>query len=285
MNSPMTATLPQVQPIHRDLHFKLPADKAASWHPGGAHISHFFNALSIFFPSGERFFIQSVRHYRDKNAIQSPELLKAVNAFIAQEAMHGREHIEYNHLLQAAGLPAERYEQQVIGLLRFVKRWTTHSQQLATTVALEHFTAIMADGLLRDPRLLEGTDPAFRALWTWHALEETEHKAVAYDVYQIVRGKGLRGYAERCVAMLLATVVFWSLVFPYYFQLVRRDGGLWDWRGWGRALNFQWGRVGALRKLAFPWLDYFRPGFHPWQHDNRDFLAQTEALAVQYPAA
>jgi predicted metal-dependent hydrolase len=270
-------------PIRRDLKFKLPAHRIRDWNAGGAHVSQFFNTLSIFFPAGERFFIDSVRNYRDR--IVDPELQKAVTAFIGQEAMHGREHIEYNDALVASGAPADAMECLVIRLLRFARRTLPRADQLAVTVALEHFTAILADVLLREPKLLEGAEPRFAALWRWHALEETEHKAVAFDVYQAVLGRGSGAYVRRCVALAALTVIFWSLVIPFHLIIVARDGGLFDLKGWWSLFRYHWTSPGALRRIIPAYFDWYRPGFHPWQHDNRGFLPQVEDIAAAYCAA
>jgi predicted metal-dependent hydrolase len=224
-----------------------------------------------------------VRNYRER--ISDPQLQKAVTAFIGQEAMHGREHIEYNDALVASGAPADAMERLVIRLLGFAKKALPKADQLAVTIALEHFTAILADILLREPKLLEGAEPRYAALWRWHALEETEHKAVAYDVYQAMVGKGAGAYVRRCVALAALTVIFWSLVIPFHIIIMARDGGLFDLKGWWSLLQYQWIKPGALRRIIPTYLDYYKPGFHPWQHDNRDFLAQLGDLAENFRAA
>jgi predicted metal-dependent hydrolase len=270
-------------PIRRDLKFKLPGDRMRDWNAAGPHVSQFFNTLSIFFPSGERFFIDSVRYYRDR--IADPQLQQAVTAFIGQEAMHGREHIEYNEALAASGMPVMAMERLVIRLLKLGKKILPHADQLAITIALEHFTAILADILLREPQLLQGAEPRFAALWRWHALEETEHKAVAYDVYQQVVGTGAGAYVRRALALAALTVIFWSLVIPFHLIIVARDGGLFDLKGWWTLVRYHWLKPGALRRIIPAYFDYYRPGFHPWQHDNRRFLADIEAIAQNYRAA
>lgn len=83
-----------IMPIRRNLKFHVPDEKVLNWHSWGPTVTQFFNTLSLFFPEGERFFINSVRKYRDR--IDDPELQEAVRAFIGQEAMHGREHEDYN---------------------------------------------------------------------------------------------------------------------------------------------------------------------------------------------
>ncbi|WP_373083070.1 metal-dependent hydrolase [Zhongshania sp.] len=271
-----------VQPVRRNLEFHLPKERIGDWHSGGAHITHFFNALSIFFPDGERFFIDSVRHYRGR--IQDPALKESVRGFIGQEAMHGREHEEYNQALIDKGLPADRYGRIVVRLLGFFTRFTPKISQLAGTIALEHLTAILANMVLSEPRILQNAEPRFAALWKWHALEETEHKAVAYDVYQEVIGGGLIGYIRRCSALLMATLIFWILVIPFHIGLVRKEGQALNVRGWLSVSNFLWGSPGVLRRTIPDWLDYFKPGFHPWDHNNKHFLNDLDALVSEVDA-
>jgi predicted metal-dependent hydrolase len=272
------AAMPQVMPTRRDLHFQLPAERIGDWHPAGREVSHFFNAMSLFFPDGERFFIHSVRNYRPQ--IRDPELNKAVTGFIGQEAMHSREHSECNDLLDAAGLPATPLQHRVQRLLERVKRRLPPRYQLAITIALEHLTAIMANAVLEDERVLAGAEPAYARLWHWHALEETEHKAVAYDVWRAVTRPSLFNYLLRCITLISASVVFWVLVFLFHRKLVNADPAARAERGGLlRLLRFQWITPGPLRRALRDWFDYFRPGFHPWMHDNRRYLAGVEAFA------
>jgi uncharacterized protein len=262
--------------VRRDLRFDVDACDLRTWHPAGLHVTHFFNALSVFFPEGEKFFIESVRHYRDR--IRSPQLAHEVAGFIGQEAMHGREHRRYNEALAEAGLPVDELETALKRFLSSVRADRSAEDALAATIALEHFTAILANGLLTDDRMLEGSDPRIAALWRWHAIEETEHKAVAYDVYEeVTRGDRL-AFARRAGVMLHATVSFWTRVFWYHFRLVRADGAAGDLRGWWSLVRFLFVSPGSLRKLTGPWLAYFRPGFHPWQHDNSPLVARWKAL-------
>ena len=266
-------------PLRRDLQFHLPAGRIADWNKGSVHLSHFMNTLSLFFPVGERFFIDSVRHYRER--ITDPGMQQAVTGFIGQEAMHGREHQDYNEAMFAR-VPATAGMERFVGrFLKFLQRWTPKSSQLSATIALEHFTAIMADGLLREPRILAGAEPKFAALWNWHALEETEHKAVAYDVWTTVRGRSPLAYLERVSGLIMATIIFWSIMIPFYLRILGHERKLTDWRGWGYLFGVLFGRVGFARKLILPWLDYFRPGFHPWDHDNRHYLTRMGAVVAE----
>jgi len=268
-----------VEVVRRDIRFDLDTADLRSWHPEGLHVAHFFNALSVFFPEGEKFFIDSVRHYRDR--IDSPALVRDVKGFVGQEAMHSREHRRYNAALERIGLPIAELDGRVKAHLEAVCERTSPQEQLAVTIALEHFTAIMAHVLLSDERLLTNADPDMAAIWRWHAVEETEHKAVAYDVYRTVAGEGAGAYLQRSAVMLLATVDFWARVFYYVFRLVRADGALGDVRGWWRLFRWLWISPGGMRQLFRPWLSYFRRDFHPWQHDNSSHVERWKAAYAE----
>jgi len=270
-----------IDPIRRNLKFGLPKDKALTWNPSGLHVTQFYNTLSIFFPAGERFFIQSVRNYREE--ITDERLKAQVSAFIGQEGFHTREHVEYNDALAHTGMPIEQLDNLVVLVLDTVKK-LPRPVQLSVTVALEHLTAVLGDTLLRDEDLLKGCDPHFAAIWRWHALEETEHKAVCFDAYEQVVGKGVGAYALRVFAFAMANIIFWSLYVPFYARMLSKSGGLFSLKGWGRLVNFVAGKPGVLRRIAPEWLDFFRPGFHPWMHDNKHYLEQADDLVKEVEA-
>ncbi|MES2489516.1 MAG: metal-dependent hydrolase [Pseudomonadota bacterium] len=266
-------------PTRRDLHFKLLPSSVSNWHAKGPYVTQFTNAMSIFFPEGERFFIHTVRHYR--NHIHEPQLKKAVTAFIGQEAMHGREHDEHNRLLNKAGLPADELERQVKKFLTMLEKYLSPSAQLSITIAQEHFTAIMSEIVLTDPRILAGADARLKAMWRWHALEEIEHKAVAFDVYETVMGRGIKAYALRNTSLVITTLGFLSLVLYYQQRMLKADSHPRSWKDLAAFTRFMLISPALLPKLALPWLSYFRPGFHPWDHDNRHLLKEMNALVAR----
>ena len=258
----------------RDIHFKLDDVDLKTWNAHGPHVSQLLNALSIVFPEGEKFFIESARHFKDQ--LKNPKLLEDLQGFIGQEAMHGREHRVYNERLAQMGYDVSRLERDSIKLLRGVSG-KNPLNKLAVTCALEHFTGILAEVLLRHPELIpEGSHPEMRAMWMWHAVEENEHKAVCYDVYQSM-ARGPAGYLRRTSWMAAVTVLFWARVFQNQAHLIQRDGIATDWRGWLNLGKFAFTAPGGLRRAVKPYLDYFRPGFHPSQHDTRALLAQWKA--------
>ncbi len=267
-------------PVRRDLKFKLDDVDLRTWNAQGPLLSAYMNTLSLFFPDGERFFIHSLRHYRDQ--LSDPALKAQVTAFIGQEAMHGREHEEYNERLAAQGMPAEELGRSILAIIESAKRLPPEVQ-LSITIALEHFTAIYGDLLLRKPALIEGSDPNMTAMWRWHALEETEHKAVAYDLYSRVMGRTLRAYLLRTSTLVVITTTFLSLIAAAMAKMVLTDKNIdKSPRQWAKFAWVMLGPIGGLRGIALPWLDYFKPGFHPWDHDNRHFLDQIDAIAHQF---
>ncbi|KVH78469.1 metal-dependent hydrolase [Burkholderia ubonensis] len=283
MKSAASATAASVMPVRRDLRFDLPVERAKDWHGKGPHVAHFFNALSLLFPAGERFFMDAVRHYRDR--IDDPVLKRQVLGFIGQEAMHTREHVEYNELLQANRLPARKLDRRVWAVLDYLKRTLPHSVQLAHTVAAEHYTAMLADWILRDPSRLAGSVDGYRQMWIWHALEETEHKSVSFDVWNAVMKPGARRYCVRIGVFLATTLTFWPTVYLMHRALLRRDPAARRHRVRGTLsmIAFLYGpRRGLFPRIAREWLSFLRPGFHPWDHDNRHHLARVDALVAAY---
>jgi len=235
------------------------------WFAGDPFMSHFMNNLSSLFPYGEKFFVDSVRAVRDK--VTEPQLKKDISAFIGQEAMHSKEHAAYNDYAAEHGIDLERLELRIKVLLEWVTKITTKKQRLAATCALEHFTATMAEQLLqREDLTTQMNDPKLYQLWMWHAIEENEHKAVCYDVYQKVYG----GYFTRTIMMAITTLIFFGVIGWFQVHLLRKDGQLFNWRSWGKGLKTLFGpRNGFLTKLLLPYLDYYRPGFHPNDHDSK----------------
>ena len=236
---------------------------------GDIILSHLAATLSGLFPDGEDFFVRSVRHFRDR--VEDPILKRQVAGFIGQEAMHGREHRVLNDRLAELGYPTKWVEKTTRVGLRVRERLLSPTSNLAATAALEHFTATLAEMLLTDEtvRAMFGHD-AVRDLFLWHALEESEHKAVAFDVYKAVGGSE----RTRVVTMKVLRFGFVGGLFLQVLVSVLRDPA--SYRG-GR-LRRSWARVRASRLLSRElWLqlkDYDRPDFHPEDRDTAALIDQ-----------
>jgi predicted metal-dependent hydrolase len=220
--------------------------------------SHLVAALSAVFPDGEDFFVRSVRHYR--GTVTDPALKQQVAGFIGQEAMHGREHRAFNGRLAQLGYPTRAVERFVKMGLALRTRIAPAEHNLAATAALEHFTATLAELLLSNEQLrVDLGDEAVRNLFLWHALEESEHKAVAFDVYQAVGGREW----VRVFNMNLLTVGFFAQLIGQMVVSLIGDRATYK-RG---NLRSSWKRFRAsplLKTDAWRQLrEYNRKGFHP----------------------
>ncbi len=257
----------------RDLSFGRGQTNTRHWLGGDSVATAFYNALSATFPLGERFFMDSVRRFAH---LATPPLDAQIAAFLAQEAVHSREHVFFNRQVATHGYDLAEMEARTHSRIAFVKTRPA-LVQLAATVALEHFTAILAHALLTDPRHLEGASPEARAMWRWHAMEEIEHKAVAFDTFLLatLEVRSLRRWTLRTTAMVFATWLLFSNVFKSMASMFRTDGinGL---RTWGRVFGFLFARPGILRQIVPDYLLYFAPGFHPWRLDDRALVAELD---------
>jgi predicted metal-dependent hydrolase len=186
--APGTPTPPRTVPTRR-VSFDYPlADLPKHFARDGDLVSsHLIPVLSSMFPDGEDFFVRSVRNYRDQ--VQDPDLKRQVAGFIGQEAIHGREHRAFNDRLAELGYPVKTFERFTKRGLEIRERLLPPSSNLAATAALEHFTATLAELILSNPEARDMIgNQAVTDLFVWHALEESEHKAVAFDVYKAVGG-------------------------------------------------------------------------------------------------
>jgi len=233
---------------------------------GNAVMSHLWGTMSAVFPDGEDFFVRSVRHHRDR--VEDPALKRQVAGFIGQEAMHGREHRVLNDRLDELGYPTRTIAKWSRRGMELRERIAPPIANLAATVALEHVTALLAERILDDPetRALLG-DGAVRDMYLWHALEESEHKAVAFDVYRTVEGsETLRRWTMRVmrfglVGGLLLQVGVAVLADKTARRRIRRDV-----RAMRRSKLFSRETWELLK-------DFERRDFHP---DDRDTTALLE---------
>ena len=231
------------------------------WLGGDAYRSQFFNALSMTFPIGEQLFIDSVRAIPD-DRIADPVLRADVKLFTGQEASHRFVHTQYNRVLEEQGLAFVR-EKSIMRRIRLLER-IDPLNSLAVTCALEHYTASLADCVLTHPRWLGDAEPELRVMWTWHAAEESEHKAVAFDVYQAAGG----GYWRRALWFLHVSFMFALDIGIQTTHNLHRSGELWRPRTWVSAARTWLGFDGLLWYMTRPLLAYLKPSFHPWQRDN-----------------
>ncbi len=255
----------------RNIKFELSEQLSKDWLDNDPFKTAFFNALSMSFPAGERFFIDSVRHYQDE--VKDPKLKKEMSRFFGQEGMHSREHRKYNQeLCDLRGYSREKMEGRTEKLIRRGEKKMPRKAQLAATCGVEHLTAVLADKILNG-WMLSDVAPQIRSLWQWHSAEELEHKSVAFDVYIDVGGN----YKARKLTMRLFTINFLFDLLANTTYMLRQDEKLWKWSTLKSGFEFLFAKGGVLREMRADYLKYFTPDFHPWDDDNRHLLESWHA--------
>ncbi len=258
----------------RDRRFGRNLEQKRWWLNSDPVASAFHNALSITFPRGEAFFVESVKAFRDG---ASPRLAAEIRSFVHQEVMHSREHLSFNKRVADAGYRIDHLEQVVIDSLALTRN-RPEILNLAVTMALEHYTAILAHMMLADPGHFAGADSELADMWRWHAIEEIEHKGVAYDTWLHASRDWTRGkrWRVKAIMMLIVTKNFWTKRWSGTLDLLAQDG-ITGWKARARLAWYLVGAPGPLRRLFLPWLAYFIPGFHPWNHDDRALIGKYDS--------
>jgi predicted metal-dependent hydrolase len=243
------------------------------WYGGDAFATHFMNALSSTFPFGEAFFVRSVLHYRGQ--IDDPQLLRKIRSFAGQEGQHSRVHDEHVEMLVAQGYTALETRNRFVD--RIARWYNRHGPRLSLsmTAGLEHLTALLARQLLSDPELRTGEmHPEMARLWRWHALEEAEHKAVAFDVMMQVAPSQSR----RVMTMALNTFGLSIEILDRMVYMLWKDGLLFKTTTWLGGWRFLFGEGGFLRGLGADYRAWYRRDFHPNDIDDRSLIEKNAPL-------
>ena len=248
--------------VRTNLDFKL-ADVPRYWFAGDPFLTRMFDALSLTFPDGERYFIQSVRLFRDQ--IQDPDLKQRVADFIRQEAQHGIAHDKMNQIMKDQGMPVDQFIQRLNKVFKFELKYRSPQYNIAMTAAAEHLTALMAETFYGEKETLQDAHPSVRALFAWHAIEEMEHRDVAFDVMQQV---GNVPEVTRKMALVLTTGLMFGFTLYRANVMLKCDGFNRTQRLKMNVRGLQWlfGKQGKLRKMQSQYRDWFKPDFHPSQH-------------------
>ncbi len=246
-------------------------DMPKYWCNNEPTFTHYFTGLSTLFPEGESYFVRSVRALRAQ-VKNDQQLDRDIGAFIGQEAMHSKEHHAFHQSAQQYGLDPESLEKMTGIVLKAIERTFPKKWNLLVTVGLEHYTAVLVVEMMKDVNELM-TDETIRNLWLWHSVEETEHKAVAYDMYEYLYGKGLDAYIPRIAIFTFSLAMITVMSTLYQVVLLKRDRQLFNLNSWRKFMHH--GR--EKYKVFIPkFLDYYRFDFHPNDTDESEIVAQTK---------
>lgn len=263
----------------RNRHFSSAAMERRRWVGGDPYATAFFNALSITFPKGETFFMKVLRQYRD----DVPEkLAREIRGFVQQEAVHSREHLFFNKQIEQSDFDISRLEQTLSDVIDNIGDMPLINQLVATT-CLEHLTAIMAAEFIANPKHFQDADEEQRKMWLWHASEEVEHKGVAYDtwLHATKDWSRTRRWVTQSVFMVRISLGFAKNRTKGIFDLLRQDG-ISGPRAWFGFAHYALVSPAPFRRTLGPWFQFFLPGFHPWNKDDRDLIQLAES---EYEAA
>jgi predicted metal-dependent hydrolase len=145
---------------------------------------------------------------------------------------------------------------------------------LALTAAMEHYTATLAETLLTDPRahgLLGSTE--VRSMLLWHALEESEHRAVAFDVFRAAGGSE----RLRIRAMRIMSTIFLVGTVLFTVESLLRDRATYNPRRLAHSLAELRHSPFLARKVWHRLGTYNVEGFHPDDIDNTELLERWRA--------
>lgn len=259
--------------------FRFGTDIPRLWFGGNAFLTFFFDGLNLTFPEGERLFVRAVHEHRKQ--IQDPVLLAQMRGFAGQEGRHAQAHEQLFDSLRAQGFDLDPFFRAYDAYTRFVNRRVPALSRLASTAALEHYTSTLAL-LMFENDLLRDAHPEMRKLLLWHATEELEHRAVAFDVLRAVNPS----YALRARAFVISSVslAFWTLFGMRLFLKQSKTPLRVVWRDLRAARRMTGGQLGwpLLRAL----LAYLKPGFHPNQVGSLEGpLAWLRAEGMDVPTA
>jgi len=237
------------------------------WFANNAVLSLGASLFSIYIPRGEKFFIKSVRYFEDQ--ITDPDLKQKIKAFIQQEANHYQAHEVFNDSLIEKDVRVQREIDAAEQMFSFMEKWLPKKTQLGITVFAEHLTATGAKQMLKNPEVAKHQDPEVRKLWEWHAVEEIEHKSVAFDVYEAIGC----GYVHRMWSVFIGLLIQIFCLGMSVRRIFKREGQKISIKQQAREARKLMVKFHPDQKsIVEEFKMYFKPGFHPWQIDDREFL-------------
>lgn len=260
----------------RDRRFGRGGGGARHWLDNDPVATAWFTALSASFPRGEAMFIDAVKAHRDG---VPPALAAEIRDFIRQEVNHSREHLAFNRAAVDAGYDLTAIDARVTALVAMTQSLPP-LVQLTITCALEHFTAMFAHEFLAQPEHFGAAEGETVALWRWHAVEEIEHKAVAFDTWAHATRDlpRFRRWLMRTIVMGDVTCRFLRHRWVDAIELLAQDG-ITGWRARWRLAAYLWWKPGILSRTFPAWASWFKPSFHPWQVDDSALIARHDGAA------
>lgn len=263
--------------IKRVVRFDYSDIDSAHFYEGNPVISALWVGLSSTFPLGEAEFIRSVKNYQAQ--ITDPQLAQEVTNFAAQEAHHSLQHKKMNKQFDDNGFDTAMVEQAI--QTKLAERQTSWSpkKRLMRTVAAEHVTATFAHYALSHPHVLDKAPESFRNAMLWHAIEEIEHKSVAFDVYQQCEGD-LSSLKRHYLWFCFIEFPFQMMLITRFLLKQKKERVTWKHRL--GLLKYLFGKSGMISSVFSLYLMFFKRNFHPWQHDDSKLIDEWKTKLQPY---
>jgi predicted metal-dependent hydrolase len=256
----MSASSPNLRV--RRMQFEFPDDVKAHWNPAKPELSQVINACSLLMPYLEPFLIESIR--MSLPHLPTEALRDEATKYIGQEANHFRQHRRYNDLILQQGYESlKAYEAQLADDYKRMRATKSMRYRLGYAAGFETMALAIGHMLVKHREFFfKGADPAVSSLVLWHFVEELEHKTSAYNVYQAIYGKGLRGYLYRIYSGLSSNIHTLLRTRVAVLKLMEIDG-----------MDKDPQAIKAFRKLTlkiFLWsLPKMLDGLMPWHKPER----------------
>lgn len=256
----------------RRVQFKFSEEMPVHYLRDNPFSTHFVNSLHVIFPEGERFFIRSLQKVVPN--IVDEDILSQIKLFSGQEGAHAHQHMRFWKALKAQGFDIDAYakfyrtvcyDQIEATIYKIYGEEEGAKLCLAVTAALEHYTSMLAEVVFEHQDNWANLPEEMRHLLYWHASEEIEHKAVAYNVLTHVDDS----YSLRVKGMIIATTLLWSFTFVgmgmFLFQDREKKFLQWPSHAWDfvRTIGHP-----AVKKFGQQWIKFFDKDFHPDQIEN-----------------
>lgn len=262
----------------RKMGFEVSPDTPRYWADGDPVKTTFANALSAIFPVGEHIFVRVMR--RNLCRISDAELKQMGRKFCAQEGHHAREHGRFNQFLteQLGYSDLSRREQNFQRFMAWLEAHCSDEHQLAGVAATEHFTSVMGHIIMSQPDRWLAERNELASMLLWHAVEEVEHKSVAFDVYENIDG----AYWRRSLWLAMMCGILAYTLGSRQLYMLKQEGLLYKPATWQGMARFYFGKRGVLRAFnSRHFWSFLKPDFHPWQLDDRALIRHWEALYEQ----
>lgn len=251
----------------RRVNFKFRSENPRFYYKNNPFSTHFINALHIVFPTGERFFVNSVLKHQKE--ITDEKLKKQIRNFCGQEGIHSSMHERFWNILNENGYEIKGFENHIDILLhKYIAKikipfFKDKNIDLTATACLEHFTALLGHAFFEHVDTNEKTVPAdISELFKWHAAEEIEHKNVAFDVMKKVDDQE---FVKRIIAMPIVSFLLYFYLATGTGILLYQDRKYLDIKKLPKQFfEFSTGLLNDLHSSLYKdYFNFFKKDFHP----------------------